>query len=92
MPNEHDSAPDARTAAGPTPVTSATSQIRILLNGEPRDLPSGATVAALIAQLGYAAGSVAVERNREVVPRRAHDATELLAGDEVELVTFVGGG
>jgi sulfur carrier protein len=49
-------------------------------------------VSTLLSQLGYASGSVAVERNREVVPRRAHGTTELLSGDELEVVTFVGGG
>ena len=66
--------------------------ISIQLNGEPRQFQAGITVGGLIAQLGYAPGSVAVERNREVVPRRAHNETALQAGDEVELVTFVGGG
>ena len=52
----------------------------------------GTTVAALIAELGLADRRVAVERNREVVPRAQHASTELAAGDRLELVTFVGGG
>jgi sulfur carrier protein len=49
-------------------------------------------VAGLIGQLGFADRRVAVERNREVVPRAHHATTELVAGDRLELVTFVGGG
>ena len=66
--------------------------IRILVNGQPRELAAGATITALLAQLGYPAGAVAVERNRAVVPRAAHATTELASGDELEVVTFVGGG
>ena len=66
--------------------------MRIQVNGEPREIDPGASVSALLTELGYTAGAVAVERNREVVPRRGHATTELMPGDEVEIVTFVGGG
>jgi sulfur carrier protein len=49
-------------------------------------------VADLIVRLGFGDRRVAVERNREVVPRARHDDTRLEAGDRLELVTFVGGG
>ena len=52
----------------------------------------GTTVAALIGELGLGDRRVAVERNREVVPRAEHATTVLAAGDRLELVTFVGGG
>jgi sulfur carrier protein len=55
-------------------------------------VPHGTTVAALIDVLGLADRRVAVERNREVVPRAQHSSTVLAAGDRLELVTFVGGG
>ena len=42
--------------------------------------------------LGLAGKPVAVERNREIVPRAQHATTLLAAGDRLELVTFVGGG
>lgn len=71
---------------------SSAGAVRVLVNGEPRELAAGATVSTLIAQLGFAPGTVAVERNRDVVPRRDHGTTELLSGDELEVVTFVGGG
>jgi len=64
----------------------------IVVNGETRTVEPGTTVAGLIGLLGFADRRVAVERNREVVPRAHHAITELAAGDRLELVTFVGGG
>jgi sulfur carrier protein len=66
--------------------------IDVVVNGEPRSVAQGTTVAALIGELGLADRRVAVERNREVVPRAHHTTTVLAAGDRLELVTFVGGG
>ena len=68
------------------------SQSTIAVNGEPQAVPSGTTVAELLALLGLDPRRVAVERNRDVVPRSTY-ADDLLAdGDRVEIVTFVGGG
>ena len=66
--------------------------IDVVINGETRTVAQGTTVAALVEQLGLGARRVAVERNREVVPRARHATTVLAAGDRVEVVTFVGGG
>jgi len=66
--------------------------IEITVNGAPRRLPPGATVADLIQDLGLADRRVAVERNRDVVPRALHGEVRLESGDHVEVVTFVGGG
>ena len=66
--------------------------LRILLNGEPRDLEGPLTVAALLHHLGIDARLVAVEVNRRVVRRAQHDLTPLPDGAEVEIVSFVGGG
>lgn len=66
--------------------------IDIVVNGDPRRVAAGTTVVALLAELGLADRRVAVERNREVVPRADHARTALAAGDQIELVTFVGGG
>ena len=52
----------------------------------------GTTVATLIHELGLTGRPVAVERNREVVPRALHASTVLATGDRLEVVTFVGGG
>lgn len=64
----------------------------IVLNGDPRPTRDGQSVAELIAELGLDSRQVAVERNREVVPRAEHGQTVLLDGDQLEVVTFVGGG
>lgn len=64
----------------------------IRLNGEPHSLAPGASIADLVAGLGLPAEAVAVEVNRELVPRRRWGEQRLQAADEVELVTLVGGG
>ncbi len=66
--------------------------IEVVINGETRTVVQGTTVAALLVELGLGERRVAVERNREVVPRAQHASTELAEGDHLELVTFVGGG
>jgi len=66
--------------------------IDVVINGETRTVPHGTTVASLVAELGFGDRRVAVERNREVVPRAQHATTVLAAGDRLEVVTFVGGG
>ena len=66
--------------------------MRIQVNGEPRELPDGITVVALLQRLGVASGPVAVERNAQIVPRAEHVTTVLHDGDQVEVVQFVGGG
>jgi sulfur carrier protein len=64
----------------------------IHINGQPREIPAGSTVAALLGELGVAQPHVAVELNLEVVPRAQHPETLLREGDRVEVVTLVGGG
>jgi sulfur carrier protein len=64
----------------------------VVINGEPRTVAEGTSVSALIGELGLAGKPVAVERNREIVPRANHSTTLLAAGDRLEVVTFVGGG
>ncbi len=64
----------------------------IIVNGETRSVDEGTTVAGLISVLGLGDRRVAVERNREVVPRAQHATTQLATGDKLEVVTFVGGG
>lgn len=66
--------------------------MRIHVNGEVRDVQPGTTVAALLNELGTGDSPVAVERNREIVPRAQHGDTQLDEGDELEIVQFVGGG
>lgn len=66
--------------------------MRVRVNDDERELPDGQTLGALLAQLGFADRPVAVELNRELVPRARHADTVLRAGDRVEIVTLVGGG
>jgi sulfur carrier protein len=64
----------------------------IEINGEPRDVPTGATIRTLLESLGLSERPVAVERNTGIVPRVQHASTELREGDKLEIVQFVGGG
>ena len=66
--------------------------MRIELNGEPREVEEGATVATLIESLELRPEQVAVEVNRKLVRRDARAERRLESGDAVEIVTLVGGG
>jgi len=66
--------------------------MRLTINGEVREVPAGLTLAALLEHLGLTDGPVAIERNRDVVPRSQHGEVRLEAGDVLEIVQFVGGG
>ncbi len=65
--------------------------MKLIVNGEEREA-SASTLAALVEQLGMKADRVAVELNRDIVPRERWAATELHDGDQLEIVHFVGGG
>ena len=66
--------------------------MRLTVNGEMRDAPEGATLAAFLASLGIDGRRVAVERNLEIAPRSQWAAIRLAEGDRLEIVQFVGGG
>jgi len=66
--------------------------LSIMVNGEGRQVSAGATVADLLRELGLEGGRVAIERNREILPRGAWAETRIAAGDGYEIVQFVGGG
>jgi sulfur carrier protein len=67
--------------------------IEISLNGEARTIPEGGTVRSLLETLGIAdREGTAVAVNMEVIPRSAHAAITLQAGDRIEIVQAVGGG
>jgi len=66
--------------------------MQLTVNGETQDVPDGLTVRGLIEHLRLTEGPVAVEKNREIVPRAEHASTRLAPGDVVEIVHFVGGG
>lgn len=65
--------------------------MHLVINGEARNL-TAVTLEALIEELGMKGDRVAVEVNREIVPRERWKATALKDGDRLEIVHFVGGG
>lgn len=69
-----------------------TSPLRVSVNGAMREVPSGATLADLVAGLTTAPGGVAAAVNETVVPRSRWAATALGDGDRVEVLTAVQGG
>ena len=66
--------------------------VQVKLNGEPHELPDGATLAEAVAQVTALASGVAAAVNGDVVPRGSWAATPLCDGDQVEVVTAVQGG
>jgi sulfur carrier protein len=71
----------------------ALAMIDITINGEKRTIPDHSTVRSLLEGLGLAdREGTAVAVNMEVIPRNAHAATPLQAGDRIEVVQAVGGG
>ncbi|MGH3255178.1 MAG: sulfur carrier protein ThiS [Streptosporangiaceae bacterium] len=66
--------------------------VEVKLNGEPRELPDGTTVAQAVAELTALGTGIAVAVNGDVIPRGSWIATPLGAGDQVEVVTAVQGG
>ena len=66
--------------------------MEIIVNGEKRRIDEGATVLLLLRELSLPETRVAVERNRSLVRKTEFAGTVLTEGDQVEIVTFVGGG
>ena len=64
----------------------------IILNGEERTVADGISAAALVEELGLAGRRIAMEVNREIVPRSTFDEHPLNDGDKVEIVHAIGGG
>ena len=65
--------------------------LSVTVNGEGRDLPDGETVRGLVARFNLVPEKVAIELNRRLLRAQNYDTT-LRDGDQVEIVTFVGGG
>ena len=72
--------------------TPSKETMQVQVNGETRRISAGATIAAMLSELGIDPTRVAVERNREIVPRSTIGHVPVDAGDEFEIVHFVGGG
>ena len=66
--------------------------IRIVVNGEAREVQAGLSVTELLTILGLQPRMVVVEHNREILEREHYTNTEVRNGDALELVHFVGGG
>ena len=68
--------------------------MRVVLNGEPREAPEGATVADLVAAAGIEPdrSGIAVAVNGDVVPRSAWATTSVADGSRIEILQAVAGG
>ncbi len=66
--------------------------MKIQLNGKPRELPDGSTAQQLVDELDLAGQRLAMEVNREIVPRSEYAEHMLKDGDQVEIVHAIGGG
>ena len=69
-----------------------TGEVAIRVNGEDLRLPRGSSVTSLLERLKVSTPRVAVERNREILPKSLYASTLLQEGDSFEVVEFVGGG
>jgi thiamine biosynthesis protein ThiS len=65
--------------------------MKIQINGQEKEL-SVSTVAELVEQLGLKGDRLAIELNRDIVPRAKWAETPVHEGDKLEMVHFVGGG
>jgi sulfur carrier protein len=68
------------------------AEVRITLNGQARSYPAPLRLLGLLSALGLEPRAVAVERNRQIVPRGEFGSLELQDGDRLEIVRLVGGG
>ncbi|MGD9763820.1 MAG: sulfur carrier protein ThiS [Candidatus Binatia bacterium] len=66
--------------------------MRVMLNGDARELRDAITVGDLVQELGLGARRVAVEINLDIVPRAEFAQRALREGDIIEIVQFMGGG
>lgn len=63
-----------------------------MVNGESKELPDNLTVEALIELLGMSEAICAVEVNKKLVPKRERASCVLVDGQQIEIVTLIGGG
>ncbi|MDT7040911.1 sulfur carrier protein ThiS [Candidatus Nitronereus thalassa] len=66
--------------------------MNIQVNGESREIQEGMSVASLLRHLEIRGEQVAVEVNREILDKQGFDTRLLQAGDQVEILSFIGGG
>lgn len=66
--------------------------MEILVNGASREVPEGISAAQLVAVLGLTGQRLAMEVNREIIPRSTFETHRLQPGDRIEIVRAIGGG
>jgi thiamine biosynthesis protein ThiS len=66
--------------------------MNIIVNGESQSLQSGASLGQLLVMLGLDGKRIAVEVNRDIVPRSDYDSFKLSDNDTIEIVNAIGGG
>ena len=66
--------------------------MKLTVNGKEREVAATLTVRGLLEERGVRIDSVAVERNGSIVPRKTFADAPLAEGDDLQIVTFVGGG
>ncbi|MFQ5329500.1 MAG: sulfur carrier protein ThiS [Thermodesulfobacteriota bacterium] len=66
--------------------------IGVVVNGEAREVQDGASLRDLLDELAIGTKGIAVELNREIIPKGRHATTVLQEGDKVEVIQMVGGG
>ena len=71
---------------------STDTLLSVTVNGDPHRVSAGATIAAMLRELGIDPRKVAVERNLLIVPKSTWEEVGVADGDQFEIVHFVGGG
>lgn len=66
--------------------------MKIVVNGQAREVPEGTSVESLVAELGLSNAACAAEVNKKLVAKRERASVTLREGDVIEVVTLVGGG
>ena len=68
------------------------ANLKVVVNGQERDVSEQSTIAGLIESLGLKVGAIVVQRNDDAVERERYGDVVLAEGDSLELIRFVGGG
>jgi len=71
---------------------STDTLLNVTVNGDPRRVGAGATIAGMLREIGIDPKRVAVERNLSIVPKSMLEDVAVEDGDQFEIVHFVGGG
>jgi sulfur carrier protein len=64
----------------------------MIINGQERDIEAGISVHQLLNKLELQAGRVVVELNFEIVEKSLYKETILNKEDQIEIISFMGGG